>query len=301
MEGRLLMSIKLGSAPAAWGVSFSDDPQQTPWERYLDEVSQAGYEWTELGPLGYLPTNPDVLGNELRKRNLNLAGGFVMRAIEDRALWPEIEQDVLLLGALLGGLGGKYLVLIDDLYTNMHTGDVLTATELDDEAWAYMIEATHAVAHLAKERFGLRTVFHPHTESHVENEHQIERFIDDTDSALVGLCLDTGHHAYRGGDPIAFIEKHHARLEYLHVKNVDASHLRKVRESGTPLAKATADGLFCEPDAGTVDFLALRDVLQTKKYEGFAIVEHDMYPAPFDKPLPIAKRTRAYFNDIGIG
>ena len=32
-----------------------------------------------------------------------------------------------------------------------------------------------------------------------------------------------------------------------------------------------------------------------------AIVEQDMYPAPFDKPLPIARRTREYLRGIGIG
>lgn len=50
-----------------------------------------------------------------------------------------------------------------------------------------------------------------------------------------------------------------------------------------------------------VDFIAFGDVLREIDYEGFAIVEQDMYPAPFDKPLPIAKRTRAYLREIGIG
>ena len=295
------MTMKIGSAPAAWGVSFADDPKQTPWKRYLDEVAAAGYEWTELGPPGYLPTNLDVLGNELHKRNLKLASGFVMPVIEDRDGWPEIQEGVLVVGELLAGLGAEHLVLIDDLYTDLHTGEILKSAELDEDAWSYMVEATHAIASLARDRFKLRTVFHPHTESHVEYEHQIERFLGDTDPALVGLCLDTGHHAYRGGDPIAFIKKYHRRLEYLHFKNIDENQLIKVKASGTSLAQATAEGLFCEPAEGTVDFLALRDALYSMDYEGFAIVEHDMYPAPFDKPLPIARRTRTYFKEIGIG
>jgi inosose dehydratase len=36
-------------------------------------------------------------------------------------------------------------------------------------------------------------------------------------------------------------------------------------------------------------------------YAGFAVIEQDMYPAPFDKPLPIAKRTREYLRELGIG
>jgi len=42
-------------------------------------------------------------------------------------------------------------------------------------------------------------------------------------------------------------------------------------------------------------------MLQEINFEGWGIVEQDMYPAPFDKPLPIAKRTRAYLREIGIG
>ena len=31
--------IRVGSAPDSWGVWFPDDPQQVPWERFLDEVA----------------------------------------------------------------------------------------------------------------------------------------------------------------------------------------------------------------------------------------------------------------------
>jgi inosose dehydratase len=59
--------------------------------------------------------------------------------------------------------------------------------------------------------------------------------------------------------------------------------------------------MFCEPSRGAVDFMAFRDLLIELDYDGFAIVEQDMYPAPFDKPLPIARRTRAYLQEIGLG
>src|SRR5205823_4775151 len=53
--------LRVGIAPDSWGVWFPSDPLQTPWQRYLDEVAQAGYEYTELGPYGYLPTDPATL------------------------------------------------------------------------------------------------------------------------------------------------------------------------------------------------------------------------------------------------
>jgi inosose dehydratase len=59
--------------------------------------------------------------------------------------------------------------------------------------------------------------------------------------------------------------------------------------------------MFCEPSQGGVDFTAFRDVLKEINYDGWGTVEQDMYPAPFDKPLPIAKRTREYLRSIGIG
>ena len=52
------MHLTIGSAPNSWGVWFADDPRQTPWHRFLDEIAEAGYEWMELGPFGYLPTDP---------------------------------------------------------------------------------------------------------------------------------------------------------------------------------------------------------------------------------------------------
>ncbi len=42
--------LRLGSCPDSWGVWFPDDPAQTPWHRFLDELAEAGYTWVELGP-----------------------------------------------------------------------------------------------------------------------------------------------------------------------------------------------------------------------------------------------------------
>ena len=75
----------------------------------------------------------------------------------------------------------------------------------------------------------------------------------------------------------------------------------KVESEGITFARAVQIDMFCEPAQGAVDFEAFRDVLQEIDFGGYAIVEQDMYPAPFDKPLPIAKRTREYLREIGIG
>ena len=105
----------------------------------------------------------------------------------------------------------------------------------------------------------------------------------------------------RGGDPISFMRQHHDRIPYLHLKSVAADIQKQVAVENIPFATAVGMDMFCELSEGMVDFLALRDVLREIGYDGWAIVEQDMYLAPFDKPLPIAKRTRAYLREIGIG
>ena len=47
---------------------FADDPRQTPWQRFLDELAEAGYRWLELGPYGYLPADPARLREEMERR-----------------------------------------------------------------------------------------------------------------------------------------------------------------------------------------------------------------------------------------
>jgi inosose dehydratase len=100
---------------------------------------------------------------------------------------------------------------------------------------------------------------------------------------------------------VRFLRQHHDRIPYLHLKSVDGSVREIVQRNDTPRAEAVSMGIFREPADGVVDFIGLRDALQAVDYDGWAIVEQDMYPAPPDKPLPIAKRMRAYFKHIGLG
>jgi inosose dehydratase len=295
------MNITIGTAPDSWGVWFPSDPKQTPWQRCLDEIALAGYEWTELGPYGYLPTDLPTLRAELDKRRLKVCASVVMAHLEAPSAWPEVERQALGAGKLLAALGAPFLVLIDDTYSDLFTGKQTLPSRLDADAWKRLIDTTHKVADLAADRFGLKLVFHPHAETHVEYEDQIEALLEQTDPGRVGLCLDTGHHAYRGGDPVAFFRRHHARIPYLHLKSVDGQLQKRVEAERIPFALAVGQDMFCEPSRGAVDFPAFRDALRDVSYHGWAIVEQDMYPAPFDKPLPIARRTRAYLREIGIG
>ena len=295
------MGIQIGTAPDSWGVWFPSDPRQTPWHRFLDEVVHAGFEWIELGPYGYLPTELPVLRSELSRRGLKVCACVVEGNLEEPSAWPDVEKQVLGGGELAASLEGRFLVLIDDGYIDLVTGKPIGPARLDESSWQRLIETTQKIAETARDRFGLELVFHPNTETHVEYEDQIELLLDQTDPALVSLCLDIGHHIYRGGDPIAFIRRHHRRILHVHFKNVHAELLKQVEAEQIPVGKASGMGVFCELSEGMVDYAAVRDVLQEVDYNGFVVVEQDMYPVPFDKPLPIARRSRDFLRRIGIG
>ena len=295
------MDIKVGSAPDNWGVWFPQDPKQTPWVRFMDEIVEAEYEWTELGPYGYLPTDMDQLRDEINKRGLKVSGTVVMGDLTDPSGWLNVEQQLMGAGPILAELGAPYIVLIDGLYTDVFTNESLRPAELNNDQWKHMIDASHRVATIARDKFALKVVFHPHAETHVETEEQIEQFLDDTDPGLLPICLDTGHHEYRGGDAVQFLADHQDRIEYLHLKSVDGELRDRVNREKIPFGKAVEMDLFCELAKGTVDFAALAELLKKIDFDGFAIVEQDMFPCPFDKPLPIAKRNRQYLREAGIG
>ena len=232
------MEVRVGTAPNSWGVEFPSDPRQPPWTRFLDEVAQAGYEWIELGPYGYLPHrsghSPTGVG-QARPEGVQYIrhGGGV--SVGSPADWPEVEEQVLGAGELVAALGAKFLVLIDGTYNDLSTGEALAADRLDGDSWKRLIDTTHRVADIARQRFDLDLVFHPHAETHVEYEDQIEAFLDETDPDRVSLCLDTGHHVYRGGDTVEFMRRHHERIPYLHLKSVDAGSAEEGRGRKHPV------------------------------------------------------------------
>ena len=220
--------------------------------------------------------------------------------LEDREAWPALERQIRSVAELLRELEAQFLVLIDDCYTNLFSGERLRPERLETAEWQCLVDTIQRAADVAKQ-YGLTVVVHPHADTHIQDEDQIEALLDETDAGLVQLCLDTGHHAYRGGDPVSFLSNHADRIPYLHLKSVDPELRNKTISQRIPFARAVAEGVFCEPARGAVDFHALRDVLKRLNYGGWVILEQDMYPAPPDKPLPIARRTRIFLRDLGIG
>jgi inosose dehydratase len=296
--------MRLGSCPDSWGIWFADDPRQTPWDRFLDELARAGYQWLELGPYGYLPTDPARLRDELALRSLSVAGGTVAGHSElHRAdALGGILAATREVAELTAALGAKHLVFVPvPGYRDDKTGAYLHAAELDRDEWSTMVASTNEIGRMVSEEYGLSLQFHPHADYHVETQAQTEQFLTDTDPRFVSLCLDTGHLAYRRADVPAIIRSFPDRIGYVHIKQMDPAIVDRAEREGLAFGQAVALGASCEPPVGLPDVPAVLAALEQLDAELFVVVEQDMYPVDFDVPLPIAIRTRTYLNSQGLG
>ncbi len=294
------MAITIGAGSDAWGIWHAEHPAQIPWQRYLDEVAEAGYRVVEPGNFGYLPRDPATVRRELASRGLTIPGGTYFAAISDRTRRDAILAGLDQTAAWLATIGAKFLVLLDDFYRDPDTGAIKSAARLDDAGWADFIDTIHRLGRRSREAHGLSLVFHPHCDATIEAEGDLERLLAGTDPALVGLCMDTGHHLYSGGDPVSFWRRHRARMPYLHLKSMNARMLETVRRENLPWGVAVARGVTDEPARGAVDFEGLARALKDTGYDGYAIVEQDMFPCDPAVPLPLARRTIAYLTTLGF-
>nr|WP_209706940.1 sugar phosphate isomerase/epimerase [Leucobacter exalbidus] len=287
--------LRIGTAPDSWGVWFPNDPNQVPWERFLDEVVASGYEWIELGPYGYLPTEPHQLEDELGKRGLKLSAGTVFTGFhkgEDE--WKRAWDQALNVAGLASKLGAEHLVVIPDLWRSDATSEVLEARTLDDAQWKKLGAGHDRLGKALLEEFGMKQQFHSHADSHIGTTREVVRFLDETDERYTNLCLDTGHFAYYGGDNVKLIEERPERIGYLHLKQVDPTLLFDVLKNDTPFADAVTQGIMIEPPQGIPDLAPVIEAVANIDSEIFAIVEQDMYGCGVDTPFPIAKRTREH-------
>jgi len=297
-----LSRLTLGTAPDSWGVWFPRDDHQVGWKQYLDDVQNAGYMWTELGPQGFLPQDPQQLRDELDQRGLKVCGGTVFAGLHKgkEALGKaiaEFGQEAELLSAV----GGKFLIHLPEQYTDMHTGEATQSGDIDPEQWANLVSGTNELGRILFEEYGVALVSHPHADTHLDIQERIEQFLVETDPQYVNLCLDTGHVAYCGGDNLQIIERFPERINYLHIKLVDPKIRERVRAEGLSLAEAVPLGIMVEPPYGEPDVPSLLSALAALDRDMFAVIEQDLYPIPSHMPLAIQARAAGYFTALGLG
>ena len=296
------MTIKIGNAPCSWGVEFADDPRNPTWTRVLDECKAAGYEGIELGPIGFMPEDPAVLGDALASRGLTLIGGVVFRPFHDHAKWDEVKDAAMRTCKSLVAHGAKHLVLIDSISPRRAgtAGRPLEAEQMDKAEWSGFISRFRDISRMGAEEYGLTVSLHPHAAGFMDFEAEVEQLLAEIDPALLKLCLDTGHSHYAGFDPMPFMKRHRDRLAYVHFKDIDPAVRADVVANRTDFYKACGQGIFCNLGKGMTDFHAVRQLLLDTGYDGWCTVEQDCDPAGPTSPVDDARANRSYLSSIGF-
>lgn len=313
------MTGRVGNAPCSWG-TIEDNieggaGERVPYPVMLDELVECGYDGTELGDYGFMPTDAELLREELERRQLTMLGGFegvrLVDPEEHAAGRARLIRNARLLAAVadLGDPNWQpLLVLADDNGRNrqrfLNAGRVTPEMSLDDEQWRTFARGAGEIAAAVLGETGLRTVFHPHCAGFVETPAEIERLLDLTESADLDIVFDTGHFLYGTGaneadSVLRAIERFRERTSYVHFKDCDPRVASRARAEGWDYRRAVGAGVFCELGRGSVDFEAVLAKLRELDYDGWITVEQDVLPG-MGSPRESARRNRDYLSSLGL-
>lgn len=289
----MVNGIAIGTASVNWGF----DPLYT-WVRtpsfttMLDEMAGSGYEGTEISY--NFPADAQQISQALGHRHLKPAATFHAVNLRTAASYPAAEQSTIHVADRLNQLGSNTLILSDKPSPERIAvaGRARDADSLDESGWRSMSEGLNRLATLLARR-EMQAVFHPHVGTYVETADEIERLCELTDAAVLKLCPDTGHLAYAGIDPEAVFSAHRDRIGYVHLKDVDAAILERVRREHIDFVDAVRMGMFVELGRGMVRVDRIVSALRGANYRGWMIVEQDAPANPFQS----AKANREYLRE----
>lgn len=294
--------LKVGTAPDSWGVWFPEDDKQVSWQTFLDEVAEAGYEYIETGPFGYLPTDPETLRAEVAKRGITVVAGTQFGVLHRDEDWAQTEKDMRANAEVLKAIGAKFLVYLPPMLRDLQTGGWAEDPNLTDDALKLFAGNANKLGKILKDDYGVTMAVHPHGDSHIETREQIERFFAETDPEYVSFCLDTGHLEYGEVDTVELIRNYPDRIAIVHIKQMDPEVVARVRKEDLSFGEAVSLGVCVTPDGGEPKVGAVIDALAALDKELYVIVEQDLYPVAPEVPLKLAIETRKVLaqNNLGV-
>lgn len=300
-----MQQIPVGNAPCSWGVIEGVEGLRGGYVQVIDEMHETGYVGTELGDWGFMPTDTEELRAELKARELKLLASWVSVWLHDADRHAESEADAVRTARQLAAVGGPnaLIVLGNDPYGDpirtLHAGRITPEMGMSEAQWATFAEGANRIARAVKRETGLRTVFHHHIGTWVETPEETARFLDLTDPEVMGLCFDTGHCRFGGGDPLTMLNRHADRIWHVHFKDHNPEVAAQSRIHGWGGVESVGHGLFCELGKGDVDFPGVLARLRELNYPGWIVVEQDVLPG-MGSPRESAARNRAYLRSIGL-
>ena len=280
------MSVRIGINPITW--TNDDLPSlggDTPVETCLAEASEAGFAGIEMG--GKFPKIASELRPLLARYGLDLVSGWYDGRIHERdidAEWSAILPHM----TLLRDMGCRHVVYADT--SGRSEGDLFAPIskrpKLADSEWKVYGQRLTGLAERMAD-FGVAMAFHHHMGTIVETDAEVDRLMASTGPA-VGLLYDSGHCVFSGGDPIALLNRHVARVVHVHCKDARPVRLKRARATDESFMQAVLDGVFTMPGDGFIDYRTILSILHDAGYEGWLVCEAEQDPAKAH-PLTYAK------------
>lgn len=305
--------MRVASAPVSFGVfelTAADAGLPDP-QGVLDAMAECGYEGTELGPPGYFGDGPGTAA-ALAERSLELVGSFLplrlSRADAFSTDMDALDAALALLERTTPEGGERPRVLIADAFCEPERLAYAGRIEAHRDAW--LSDARFALlaanAQRAAERCrarGYLPAFHYHGGTYVETPREIERFAAAVDPGLIGLCFDSGHSLFGGGDPVAFLDEYGELVSHVHLKDVAGAVMDEIRTRGLGMDEAWRRGVFCRFGEGTVDMGAVVERLRGLGYDGWVVVEQDRHLRPGQTLASLAddaRHNREVLRALGV-
>jgi inosose dehydratase len=286
---------RVGSAPISWGIcEVPGWGAQLPADRVLREMSDIGLRATELGSVGYLPTDPAELRELLDRYGMRLTGGFNALTLHD----PDRSEEMLTRAAesadVLAAAGADCFVTCA-----VSDPDDWQRPAIPDDGWRTLVENLDRIDELCADR-GLVQAFHPHVDSIVETAPEIERLLA---TSKVRFVLETGHMLIGGMDPHAFAQDHVDRVALVHLKDVTVSLVEPLNRDELTLMGAVQAGIFPSLGDGGSPIADTIRTLEHAGYHGWYVIEQDAaltdgLPADGEGPARDVARSVAYLASI---
>jgi inosose dehydratase len=259
-------AARIAGAPISWGVcEVPGWGYQLRPARVLAEMREVGLAATELGPDGFLPSQPAEMVRVLDNHHLTAVGGFTPLLLHDPGHDPQPEVERILDGFVAAHAG----VLVLSAISGADGYDARPV--LDERGWAVLLANLDRLMAVAAER-GVRAVLHPHVGTMVEQGHEVQRVLE---GSSISLCLDTGHLLIGGTDPAELTRQVPERIAHAHLKDVDDRVAARVRGGELSYSEAVGRGMYRPLGSGDVDVAAIVATLGAHGYDGWYVLEQD--------------------------
>jgi inosose dehydratase len=262
------VNARVAGAPVSWGIiEVPDWGHQMPADRVLREAASLGLGAMEAGPEEFLPGGPTEVAEVLTGHGLSLVGGFVPAVLHVPGVRDEQLAFVERRAEYFAAAGADVVVLAAFAGSEDY-GEVF---EADEDAWRTLFRSLDAVEEICA-RHGVAVSLHQHYGTVIERDDQLRRFLEGSE---MGLCLDTGHLAIGGSDPVEIAKLAGGRINHVHLKDVDYELAARLAERELDFREAAKKGAFRPLGEGDVNVARLLDVLEDAGYSGWYVLEQD--------------------------